>query len=96
MKNSYIAIAIIILIAILGFILANRNSQAPEVVNTSNRTKTVFSDGVYKLNISSSSISWHGESLGHSQKGFITLQSGNFVISANKIKKGEFVIDMNS
>lgn len=100
MKNSYIATGVIVLVAVLGFILAGKKTEAPIQVsenNTENEKPVALVDGSYRLDVSSSVIYWEGEKLiGSKEKGVIKLQSGEFTVVNSLINSGRFVIDMNT
>lgn len=100
MKNSYFAAGVIVVVAVLGFILAGKKTEAPvQAVPDSVRDSgsIVFADGSYSLDLLGSTISWEGEKLvGKKEKGIIKFKSGEFVVENGVITGGEFVIDMNS
>ena len=97
MKNSYIIAGTVVLIVILGFIFANKDVEAPIENLEENISSVTFSDGLYELNISSSTLSWSGSYLkGITEEGTVNITSGNLIVSENKVKEGNFLIDMNS
>lgn len=98
MKNTYLAAGVVILVAVLGFILVSKKTEAPlQQVETSNDNIVSFSDGLYELDTSASAVSWEGEFLtGVSEKGTIGFKSGEFKVSQGFATSGEFVIDLNT
>ena len=97
MKNSYIIAGTVVLIVILGFIFANKDVEAPIENLEENISSVTFSDGLYELNISSSTLSWSGSYLkGITEEGTVNITSGNLIVSENMVKEGNFLIDMNS
>ncbi len=98
MKNSYLVIGAIILIAIIAFIFGSKRSEAPVEDNLeTNNTASAISAGEYKLDTANSSIKWKGEYLaGLSEEGTVSLSSGSVKIENGVLTTGEFVIDMNS
>ena len=97
MKNSYIIAGVVILIVILGFIFTNKDVEAPIENIGENISSVIFSDGLYELNISSSTLSWGGSYLkGITEEGTVNITSGNIIVSENMVKEGNFVIDINS
>jgi polyisoprenoid-binding protein YceI len=100
MNNSYIVAGVIVLAAILGFVLASKKTEAPVALvpnNNATSTEVVFSDGTYKLDISSSQVLWQGEFLtGLKENGTVKFQSGDFELENSIIKSGQFVVDMNT
>lgn len=98
MKNTYIVIGAIIIIALAIFVFTGKKTEAP-VENLENTTGAAVSidSGEYKLDTASSSIKWKGEYLGGlSEEGTVKLSSGSLSIEGGVISSGEFVIDMNS
>lgn len=106
MKNSYIISFTIVAVAILGFVLAGRKTEAPmekesvsekEQVATNFEGNANFTDGKYALDTSSSKILWEGEYLtGLKENGTVMLKSGEVTVEKGIIKSGSFVIDMNT
>jgi polyisoprenoid-binding protein YceI len=103
MRNTYIIVAMIVLVALVGFLMASKKTEAPvekEMTKNSESNEqinSIFADGVYKLETDSSSIFWEGEYLtGLKENGTVKLQSGEVTVVNGAITGGEFVIDMKS
>lgn len=54
-------------------------------------------DGLYKLDLNASKLTWHGEKvIGKSHSGTAVFQSGNLQVQDGKLSGGEFIIDVAS
>lgn len=102
MKNTYLAIGVILLIVIAGFMFKSNKTEAPlknEEVTKENSLagRVALSDGDYTLDVASSKILWEGEKItGSKEKGLVLLESGNLKIENGIPVSGEFTIDMNT
>ncbi len=98
MKNSYIVIAVIVVVAILAFIFGTRKEEFSEptetgVVNGS----AILSDGAYKIDTTKSIIKWSGEySSGAVEEGSVSLSEGGFMVASGEPFMGTFEIDVVS
>ena len=97
MKNTYIIILALVVIAIIVFIFASKKSEAP-VQKLEDQNKPVaaksIEEGVYKLDTSKSVIKWKGEKIiGGGHDGTLNLTGD---ITVGEKTSGKFVIDMNS
>lgn len=99
MKNSYIVVGAIILIAIIAFVFNSKKTEAP-IDGTLDKTgieNVSINPGEYKLNTTESSLKWKGEYLaGLSEEGTVALSSGFVKVENGLLLEGEFIIDMNS
>jgi polyisoprenoid-binding protein YceI len=50
----------------------------------------------YRVDVSKSDVHWIGKKVSGQHEGSITLKSGSFTLSNNKISAGEFVMDMTT
>src|SRR3989344_361616 len=105
MKNSYLISFTIVAVAILGFILAVKKTEAPmekaglaeEEQGLTGLGNANFTDGKYNIDTSSSKILWEGEYLtGLKENGTVMLKSGEITVENWLITEGSFVIDMNT
>lgn len=105
MNNSYIIAGTIVIVAILGFIIASKKTEAPLEKNNVGSEQTGsqiegnanFSDGKYTLDTENSKVLWEGEYLtGLKENGTVMLKSGEFEVSGGLITSGQFVLDMNT
>lgn len=97
MKNSYIVVGAIILIAALVFIFNSKKTEAPVEQLEGTNQPVAINSGEYKLDIEKSSLGWKGEFVtGMSEEGTVKLSSGSVVVENGAINSGEFVIDMNT
>ena len=96
MKNSYVIAGAIILIAVLGFVLASKKTEAPTQENAPQESST-FMDGNYVLDTEASKIVWTGEFIGGlKETGTIMLSEGSAEVVGGIIQGGLFTIDMNT
>lgn len=98
MKNTYIAIGVVVIVAILAFVFGKNETQAPgDLDNLGTTTPTTFSDGTYKLDTLISKIGWRGEFItGTGEEGTVMLKSGSVTVTEGVVSGGNFVIDMNT
>jgi polyisoprenoid-binding protein YceI len=96
MKNTYIMVALVIIIAVAAFFVGNDRAEAPVALNEG-ELNPILGDGSYKLDIVASKIGWKGEFVtGASERGTIEFKSGSATIAGGVISEAHFVIDMNS
>jgi len=93
MKNTYITIAIIIIIAVLAFVFGSKKTSTPET--SMQATSTALTDGEYKVDAVASSIKWSIEyPSGATEEGTMDLKSGSLVLANGMPFSGNFDIDM--
>lgn len=99
MKNSYIAIGVIVIVVVLAFVFGKQKTQAPERTTDATEpvTSSTLADGSYRILADSSFIKWKGEYItGKSEEGTVMLKNGDIVVSSGVISEGSFVVDMNT
>lgn len=99
MKNSYFIALAIVLVAIIGFMISSKKTEAPikENIKVEDNSLGTILDGEYKLDTSSSTIYWEGEYLsGLKEGGTVKLSSGSIKVQDGQIMEGVFTVDMNT
>ena len=101
MKVIISLVAVAIVGALLYFGLNNLESQEKdsELATTTPTTSVDLVDGEYEVDKNRSNISWVGTKeliANYEDLGTLSVQAGNFVITAGQITAGEVVFDMNS
>lgn len=100
MKNSYIAIAVIIIIVILSFVLGRNKTEAPQEVVSDNSVELgspTLPDGSYKVDVEASVLKWGGEYItGKKEEGTVKFKSGSATVLAGVVSTANFVLDMSS
>jgi len=76
-------------------------TEAPVIVEDNQQNTEVGSvlltDGTYKIDISSSVISWEGERItGAKEQGTVMLETGEVAVTEGQIANGKFVINMET
>ena len=95
MKNTYIVIGVVVIVAILAFVLGSKKTVAPTTNNTNGDTYSV-SDGTYKIDTTKSSIKWSGEYNKSSEDGSMAFSSGSLMVAAGAPSDLSYDIDLNS
>ncbi|MEK7642619.1 MAG: YceI family protein [Patescibacteria group bacterium] len=99
LNNSYAIAGIILLVAIVGFVLGSKKTEAPEDMpdNVYNMVSGAVADGTYIIDTEKSYLKWTGEFIGGlSETGTVKFNSGEAVAESGFFKTGEFFIDMNT
>jgi hypothetical protein len=99
MKNSYILIGVVIIIAILAFVFGKNKIEAPTEVEADTDTKAgvALTDGEYVIDTEKSVIKWRGEFVtGMGEEGTVLIKAGHAHVLAGAVTDGDFVIDMNT
>ncbi len=99
MKNTYLIIGLLIIVAVIAFVFWTKKTEAPvenSVDKNVSASSTPITVGSYKLNTETSKIGWKGEKItGSTEEGTVMLSGGDIEVNEDVIT-GYFGIDMNT
>lgn len=97
MKNTYIVIGAVVVIAIVAFMFGNKKDKVVDMTPDTTASTVQLSDGTYTVNVEKSTIKWTGEyKSGASQEGLIALKEGSFMVASGEPFMGTFTFDVES
>lgn len=99
--NILIKLMSIVSLVIAPHIAMIETPEARETVGeakTENTTETrgIFTDGIYVIDTTETSLAWTGRKITEAHNGFISIAKGEFKIEKGNIASGFYSVDMNS
>ena len=97
MKNTYIIIGAVVIVAIIAFFVGSRDQVVSPVIINEEESTSMLSGGTYSVDLEKSYINWSGDyTNGSSQSGKVYLSSGSLSVANTEPSSGNFEIDIQS